>query len=517
MAELDRRTIDEIGVSGLVLMESAAQACVDAIMARYRERLGKGVVVVCGPGNNGGDGLVIGRILQGLEVFVELLVLQPPGGLGGDAATQLEAAVSLQMQPRLVELGDAGPLLDPATPWASRGLIVDALFGTGLSREVDGIAAQLVAAMAQARSAGVPVVAVDIPSGVHGGNGQALGAAVCADLCVSFAAAKTGHFQEPGRSLRGELVVADIGIPTDRWPEVCVPATWLLSEQTLRAALAEQPAAAHKGTFGHVLVVAGGPGKCGAARLCAEAALRAGAGLVTLAIAEGLPLDSLHELRPEVMVARVAGAPDGSFGAASRAPLLELLEGKDALAIGPGLGSSPATCSLVAKLFVAAACPAVFDADALNCLAVSELASRPPSLPRVLTPHPGELRRLLGWSAEQPVTDRLEAAREAARRYDAVVVLKGAGTVVADPPGRCSLNPTGNPGMATAGSGDVLTGVIAALLGRGSDAVLAATAGVYWHGLAGDIAARTEGQASLLAGDITASLGAAWREARQER
>jgi NAD(P)H-hydrate epimerase len=158
----------------------------------------------------------------------------------------------------------------------------------------------------------------------------------------------------------------------------------------------------------------------------------------------------------------------------------------------------------------------VFDADALNCLAVSELASRPPSLPRVLTPHPGELRRLLGWSAEQPVTDRLEAAREAARRYDAVVVLKGAGTVVADPPGRCSLNPTGNPGMATAGSGDVLTGVIAALLGRGLDAVLAATAGVYWHGLAGDIAARTEGQASLLAGDITASLGAAWREARPE-
>jgi len=278
----------------------------------------------------------------------------------------------------------------------------------------------------------------------------------------------------------------------------------------------ERPADGHKGTFGRVLVIAGSRNMSGAACLAGMGALRGGAGLVFVACPEGVQA-IVAGAEPCYQTIGLPENESGQLDASALAAAQALLSGKDALAIGPGLGSSPATCSLVAKLFVAAACPAVFDADALNCLAVSELASRPPSLPRVLTPHPGELRRLLGWSAEQPVTDRLEAAREAARRYDAVVVLKGAGTVVADPPGRCSLNPTGNPGMATAGSGDVLTGVIAALLGRGSDAVLAATAGVYWHGLAGDIAARTEGQASLLAGDITASLGAAWREARQER
>jgi NAD(P)H-hydrate epimerase len=515
MAELDRRTIEELGVNGLVLMEAAAGACVDVIMERYRERLGSGVVVLCGPGNNGGDGLAIGRLLQGLRVSVELLVLQPPGGLGGDAASQLHSAISLGMEPRLLDVGAAQMPAAIAEHWSSRGLIVDALFGTGLSRAVEGIGADLVAAMGQARSVGVPILSVDIPSGVHGGSGQPLGAAVAADLCVSFAAAKTGHFQEPGRSLRGELVVSDIGIPTDRWPDIVSQATRLLSEETLRLALAEQRPAAHKGSFGHVLVVAGGPGKCGAARLCAEAALRAGAGLVTLAIAEGLPLDSLHELRPEVMVARVPGAADGSFSLDSGPPLLELLESRDALAVGPGIGTSEATRSLVVELFVAASPPAVFDADALNCLAGSDLRQLRASSPRILTPHPGEVRRLLGRSETEPVTDRLGAARELARRYAAIAVLKGAGTVVAEPKGRCSVNPTGNAGMATAGTGDVLTGVIAALLGRGLDAVLAASAGVYWHGLAGDIAARGTGQPSLLAGDVIASLGMAWQEARQ--
>jgi len=515
MAELDRRTIQELGVPGVVLMESAAWACVSLILERYSARLGRGVVLLCGPGNNGGDGLAIGRRLKVQGVSVDLVLLQPQGGLSGDAAAQLDMAARMEMQPEILDLNGTAVSPELQQDWCGRGVIVDALFGTGLCRPVSGVAAQLVTAIHAARTAGVPVLSVDIPSGVHGGSGQTQGVAVAADLTVSFASAKTGHYQEPGRSLRGELVVADIGIPTHHWPEVTDGATRLLSNATLRQAMPTGPAAAHKGTFGHVLVVAGGPGKCGAARLCAEASLRGGAGLVTLAIPEGLPLDSLQDLRPEVMVERVSASADGSFSVTSSQRLLALCAERDALAVGPGLGCSEGTRALVAELFTAAVCPAVFDADALNCLADPDTPQLRSSFPRVLTPHPGELRRLLDWADSEPVTERLEAARELAERYDAVAVLKGAGTVVAQPDGSCRLNPTGNAGMATGGSGDVLTGVIAALLGRGLDAITAASAGVYWHGLAGDLAATQTGTPSLLAGDIKDSLAAAWQEAHQ--
>jgi len=517
MGELDRRTIEELGVPGLVLMESAAGACAALILERYGARVGRGVVVLCGPGNNGGDGLAIGRRLKVQGVSVDLVLLQPEPGLSGDAAAQLDMVRRMAMQPEILNPSD--PALPPEfqQDWHERGLIVDALFGTGLCRPVAGLAAQLVTAIETARAAGVPVLSVDIPSGVHGGSGQPQGVAVAADVTVSFASAKTGHYQEPGRGLRGDLVVADIGIPTHHWPEVTSQATRLLSKDTLRQAMPAGPAAAHKGTFGHVLVVAGSPGKCGAARLCAEAALRGGAGLVTLAIPEGLPLDSLQDLRPEVMVERVPGAADGSFSANSCQRLLELCAERDALAVGPGLGRSEGTRALVAELFTEAPCPAVFDADALNCLAELEATQARSSFPRILTPHPGELRRLLGRTESEPVTERLDAARELAGRYDAVAVLKGAATVVAQPDGRCRLNPTGNEGMATGGSGDVLTGVIAALLGRGLDAVTAASAGVYWHGLAGDLAAERCGTPSLLAGDIAACLAGAWQEAQRSQ
>jgi len=509
MAELDRRTIEEIGVPALVLMESAAWACAELVLERYSERLGSGVVVLCGPGNNGGDGLAIARRLSILGVPVEVVVLQPAGGLTGDAGIQLDIARRLELEIQPVDL--AGGQLSGSSCWSSRGVLVDALFGTGLCRPVTGVAAEVVEAMATARGAGVPVLAVDIPSGVDGGSGRPLGAAVDADLTVSFAAAKTGHFQEPGRSLRGELVVADIGIPIARWPEVTSDAVRLLTATSLQQALAQGPADGHKGTFGHVLVVAGGPGKCGAARLCAEAALRAGAGLVTLAVPASLPDDSLHELCPEVMVVRVQGDSAGAFSAQSLPELLQLIEARDALAIGPGIGTDEGTCAMVVGLWGAASCPAVFDADALNCLAAADLGEHSPAAARVLTPHPGELRRLLGRQDSDPVAERLEDARAVALRYGAVTVLKGAGTVVADLQGDCSIGSTGNVGMATAGSGDVLTGVVAALLGRGLLPEDAASAAVYWHGLAGDIAAESFGQPSLLAGDITKALAAAWK------
>ncbi len=509
MAELDRRTIEELGVPGLHLMEAAAVACVEEVTTRYSRFLAEGSLILCGPGNNGGDGLAIARLLGDQGYRVEVVLLRPAAGLTGDAATQLERSRQAGVTMRIVDLGKPALSLDEGTTLKRPGLVVDALFGTGLCRDLEGAAAELVGVIERWHDVGVPVLSVDIPSGVDGASGQVMGAAVAADLTVSFAAPKRGHYQEPGRSLRGELVIADIGIPSDRWPEVTADASTLLTSSCLFQSLPAASPASHKGSFGHVLVVAGGPGKCGAARLCAEAALRGGAGLVTLAIPEGLALDSLAQLRPEVMVERVPGSDGGSFSMESLASLIELCASRDVLAVGPGIGTNGSTRALIRELFASASLPGVFDADALNCL-VGKPAAHSPSYARIITPHPGEARRLiLGLDAAIPV-DRVDEALLLANFFGCVSVLKGAATVVAAPDGLSSVNPTGNVGMATAGSGDVLTGVVAALLARGASAFDAACGGVFWHGHAGDLAAHRMGGPALLAGDISENLGAAW-------
>jgi len=496
MAELDRRTIEEIGVPGLVLMESAAGAVVRALLETHGEQArDRGVIVVAGPGNNGGDGVAIARRLQGLGVPVKVVLVADPARVRGDARTQLDLAASMQVP---VEQFDEQP------EWSGAGVLVDALLGTGLDRDVTGPMASAIRAL---DTAGPPVVCVDIPSGIDGATGQERGCAVHADLTVTFAAAKQGHFIEPGRAHRGRLRIADIGIPVARFPDTTAPTLRLLGPSVL-APIEGAAREAHKGTFGHLLVIAGSPGKAGAARLCAEAALRAGAGLVTLAVPEHLPLDSLAQLAPEVMVERVPGSPQGAFDESSRQALDELLVRRDAVALGPGLGTDPGTVALVRSLYAQAEQPMVLDADGLNALgdAVPVLDE---GLVRVLTPHPGEMARLTGTNTATLAPRRVPAARELAVASGAVVVLKGAGTIIAAPDSCCWLNPTGNPGMGTAGSGDVLTGMLGALLARGRDAVSAATAAVYWHGLAGDVAAARAGESSLLARDLSATLGSA--------
>ena len=492
MAEMDRRTIEDLGVPGLVLMESAAGAVVRALLARFPDAARQGVGVVAGPGNNGGDGVAIARRLHGLGIPTRVLLCADPARLRGDAAPQL-AQARAQDVPVTVVTDSAQLTLDGPGVW------VDALLGTGLGRDVDGLFAAAIDAL---NADGAPVVAVDIPSGIDGATGQVRGRAVQADVTVTFAAAKIGQFSEPGRSHRGHLVVADIGIPASRFGDLVAGSPRLVSD----VASSLRPRAGHKGTFGHLLVVAGSTGKAGAARLTAEAALRAGAGLVTLAVPSDLPSDSLAELAPEVMVERVPAA-DGHFGAQSLAPVLELLESRDALALGPGLGTADATVAFARALYEAASVPAVVDADALNALARGGIPRAASA--RVLTPHPGEMGRLQSTTARALNQDRLGSARALAGSSGAVVVLKGAGTVVAAPDGSSSINASGNPGMGTAGSGDVLTGVIGALLAGGAVPAAAARRGVAWHGRAGDHAAALTGEASLLASDITAALGAA--------
>ncbi|MCP4867535.1 MAG: NAD(P)H-hydrate dehydratase [Proteobacteria bacterium] len=498
MAELDRRTIQDLGVPGLVLMESAAWACCEVLLERYRDRLEGGVCIVCGPGNNGGDGLAMARRLHLLGVSVEVTLLTRVSRLQGDAATQAELAQNVGVTLR--EAPGSEPLGFAIRKWPVCGVLVDALLGTGLTREVEGVFAEAIDAMARARAAGVPVLAVDIPSGVSGTTGQVHATAVAADVTVTFAALKLGHVLYPGRGRCGDLVKADIGIPAERWLDLIPDIAHLLDASALADALPPGAPDGHKGTFGHLLVAAGGPGKTGAARLCAEAALKAGAGLVTLALPVGLDVPGLA---PEIMVERYADAD----------ALLALAHARSAVAVGPGLGTEASTVELVGRLYAELTVPAVFDADALNGLAETE--SWPdPSAARVLTPHPGEMARLMTSPWSELSARRVAAARQLASEAAATVVLKGAGTIVAQPGGAVFVNPTGNPGMATAGSGDVLTGVVGGLLARGLPSSTAAGAAVWWHGRAGDRAAAALGEPTLTAGDLITWLGEAWADAR---
>jgi len=504
MAELDRRTIEEVGVPGSVLMESAATACVQVLLESFRAQTADGVSVLCGPGNNGGDGLAIARQLAQQGIEVDVLMLGPADRLRGDAATQAERARACGLSLQALD-----------EPWKARGVLVDALFGTGLARTIDGVAAHAIEALNESHRNGTPVLSVDIPSGISGSSGARLGSAVHADITVSFHAAKRGHFLYPGREHRGELVVADIGIPAERWPGLTANALRLLDGASLAQRLPRGPETSHKGSFGHVLVAAGGPGKAGAARLCAEAALRAGAGLVTLALPEALAPDSVAEMAPEVMIERIPGTSDGCLSPASADALVELAATRQALAIGPGIGTAEETRKAVLDVLERVEVPHVVDADALNCLAAAGLPTHANKAERVLTPHPGEMRRLLRLPEDQPLVDRLSAVRQLAREGRSVALLKGASSLVADPEGTIWLNATGNPGMATAGSGDVLTGMIGALLARGLGGSEAATTGALWHGLAGDHAARVLGQPSMMASDILTQLGPSWLAASQ--
>jgi len=500
MAELDERTVRLLGIPGPALMESAAWACVSVAIEEFGEVLGHGVVVVCGLGSNGGDGLAIARRLYGLGVDVEVVLVGRAAGLSEAAQMQWASANALGIALR--EAPGEEPLAFASRSWTQKGLVVDAVFGTGLSRPVVGVWASAVAAMATAQSAGVPVLSVDLPSGVDATTGVVHGIAVRADLTVTFASPKLGHFLQPGRQYVGRLVAADIGIPVRHWMDLHSSAARLVGPADLLGAVPPGNPDAHKGTFGHLLVVAGSPGMSGAARLCVDAALRSGAGLVTLAVPESLDLSGIVA---EAMVVRI---PEGVWGAAK---ILELLETRDALVVGPGLGTGPETIFMARQLFSEAQVPAVFDADAINALVAAPPDQLTPAGQRVLTPHPGEFSRLVNATWQDLAHRRVEVAEEVARRLTSTVLLKGASSLIVDPEGHLLVNPTGNPGMATAGTGDVLSGVVGALLARGVPAPEAAAAAAWWHGLAGDLASFAIGEPSLVAGDLVDHLGPAWR------
>ena len=496
MRELDRQTIEEIGLPGMVLMENAGRATVDLMQRVFGPVAGRTVCVFAGPGNNGGDGLVIARTVHGLGAFPFIFLLVRPDQLQGDAARNFAIASALRLpcqvfdQPgRIPALLDTVLTLNRMHPVHS---LVDALFGTGLTRPVEGHFLDAINCLNSLReNNSLPVVAVDLPSGLNSDTGAVLGGAVQADLTVTYAQPKPGHYHHGGPQV-GRVERVDIGIPAK-----------LVARAGLRGAtldgatidlLDERRKDVHKGTNGHLLIVAGSEGKTGAALLCGRGALRCGTGLVSFAVP--------RDLNPGFEVAS-AETMSIALPASSRWLSVEdydlikaAAEGKHSLVLGPGLGTEPVTAELVVRLYTKNPLPQVVDADALNILAAHPEVIRRPAGPRVFTPHPGEMARLLGSTVAAVQSDRLAAAQwlndlAGEGLPPLVTVLKGAGTVVASVQGRWAINTSGNPGMGTGGMGDVLSGVIGGLLAQGYPPWNAACLGVYLHGHAADRIART--------------------------
>lgn len=505
MRELDRRAMDELGIPGPVLMENAGRGAADLIGARYGDAFPGPLLILAGKGNNGGDGFVIARHLRNRGWRVTTLVLAQENTIQGDAAVNL--AILKKSGALLRFAADRASLNLELAALPSLRLVVDALFGTGLASDVSGHQA---AAIHWLNGCGAPVVAVDIPSGVDAGSGRLLGPAVRADLTVTFAFPKIGHVLHPGAAMVGELAVVDIGIPT-AFSAACVDDALVWVDAAAAAELVPpRPLAGHKGTFGHLLVIAGSSGKVGAAALAAAGGLRSGAGLVTVATSAAAHTALAAQLT-EAMSEALPEA-DGALAASALARIEGLLAGKAAIALGPGLGLAEPTTNLVRRLVASLSLPLVLDADGLGALIgdLSPLSKRRAGN-TILTPHPGEMARLCGLSVAEIEADRVGVARDFALRQRVVLVLKGARTVVAAPDGSIFINGSGNPGLAAGGMGDVLTGLIGGLLAQGLTPVEAAVLGVYLHGAAGDRLCAAMGDAGLTAGDLARELPAARR------
>ena len=495
MQALDRRTIMEARVPSLTLMERAGAGTTDFIQRRFGPIDGKRVTIVCGKGNNGGDGLVVARLLRRLRASVTVVMLASPAELSRDATTMYRrwlrvGGASATNRLQSFEQGQA--------LFTKSDVLVDALFGTGLSAPLAGIHREAVRLMNDARR---PIVAVDMPSGIHADDGTVLGDAVKAAATVTFGLPKLGLYLGAGIDHAGLIHVVDIGIPA-AYVEQTDSRTLLITKEFVKAALPARAASAHKGTFGHAGILAGSVGKTGAAALAAKAALRTGAGLVTV----GVPASVNDVLEAKLLEAMTLPLPETkarTLGRAAFDRIVAFIQARTAVAIGPGLSTHPETVEVVQSLMKQLDRPSVLDADALNALASRASLLTECKTPPILTPHPGEMARLEVDATPQSVNaDRLGTARRFARERGVFVVLKGARTVVARPDGVLMICPTGNPGMATAGTGDALTGMLVSLLAQGVPSWEAACAASYLHGAAGDLAAARLGSAGMIAGDL---------------
>ena len=500
MREADRRTIEDIGIPSMVLMENAGRQVVATLESTFETLADMRVAVLCGPGSNGGDGFVVARTLLQRSVDVDVFLVGQRSDLKGDARTNLQILSNLGVD--VVEIRDAAAWELHGTSVLGTDLVVDALFGTGFRPPLAGLAETIAQDL---NASPTPVVAIDLPSGLSADTPDVQGPAVHATLTVTLGAPKLPLVLPPAEALAGSLVIADIGIPRTVVDQVDGPWVEILTRESMRPLVEPRANDSHKGDYGRILIVSGSRGKTGAAYLSAMAALRSGAGLVTVATpASCVPI--IASLGAEFMTEPLDETADGAMAFEALERVLDF--DADIIAVGPGLGRAPSTAAFVHGLIERAGVPLVVDADALNAFAgeADRLVGRE-DVDLIITPHPGEMARLVGLPVDEVQKHRLDVARDFATGHRLHVVLKGHRTIVATPEGRAFINLTGNPGMATAGSGDVLTGMIAGWSGQLLDAETACKLAVYLHGLAGDLAEADEGEVALVAGDLIDRLG----------
>jgi ADP-dependent NAD(P)H-hydrate dehydratase / NAD(P)H-hydrate epimerase len=490
MSAVDRYAIQTIGIPGAVLMESAGRSVYAEIRRDIPETMRVKIAVVCGPGNNGGDGFVIARYLTLSDASVDLFLIGAAEPKTEDSRRNLKIVRTMGLEPK--------------NEWnnAKYDLIVDALFGIGLERDVREPFASVIRSM---NENGAPIYAVDIPSGLNADTGEVMGAAICAEKTITFGFPKKGFYLNEGPDLCGEVRIADISLKDEWLEKVDSSSIYLTESSDVNTWFPKRKKKSHKNANGHVLVLAGSPSKSGAAVLAAQSALRAGAGLVTLAT----PKAAHTIVKRQLIEAMSVPLPSDDEGRLEMAALTELekaTKGKQVIVMGPGLEPHDGLSEFLSKYIEMADLPVVLDASGLTAFgnSIVQLGARLQNM--ILTPHPGEMAGLIGSTAKEVQKNRIEVARDFSAKTSAIVVLKGANTVIALPNGEVWINPTGNPAMATAGTGDVLAGIIGSYIAQGLSLEHAAIAGVFHHGLAGDRAANHIGPKGIIASDLISEL-----------
>ncbi|MBW2099946.1 MAG: NAD(P)H-hydrate dehydratase [Deltaproteobacteria bacterium] len=495
MQEIDRQTIHSFGIPGRVLMENAGRGATRFLFEEFQALAIKKVGVAAGHGNNGGDGFVIARYLAQKGIKVTVYLFASRSMVKGDAAANLNLLDPLNVD--ILEIPDPKAFEHYKASMTRQDIWVDAILGTGLKSDVKAYFKQIIDVI---NSLNKPVFAVDIPSGLNSNTGKPCGTCIRAQATATFAFAKTGHLLFPGADYTGKLKIVDIGIPPYIAGRIG-PKYQLLTPEGVSTCFQQRAFDTHKGITGHVLILAGSTGKTGAAAMTAMAAMRTGAGLVTLGIPKSLnPIIESQVI--EAMTCPLAETPEGMLDDSSFDTIMSLLSDKKSLALGPGLGTSRQTKKIVHGLILESTVPLVIDADGLNCLAGNLQVLKERKAEIILTPHPGEMARLMDSTPQFIQENRITCARDFAENFDLIVVLKGARTLIAHPDGKIFINPTGNPGMASGGMGDVLTGIIAALIAQGHSSESAAHAAVYLHGAAADTLAESTGPFGFLASDV---------------
>jgi hydroxyethylthiazole kinase-like uncharacterized protein yjeF len=496
MQELDRKAIETYRIPGIVLMENAGRGAAEVISSSFPEIHKKKIAIIAGKGNNGGDGFVIARYLLNQGIYVRVYLLTDPKGLRGDAETNF--GIFHRMKGEVVSVPSSKDYIKVKKDLEKFDILVDGIFGTGLDAEVRGYYREVIDHLNTLQR---PMVAIDIPSGLDADTGKPLGTAIRASLTVTFGLPKIGHLIPPGLDYVGKVKVIDIGIPKRLVEEEKIPTYLLEKEEIQRWLSVPRNPDTHKGDYGHLLVIAGSVGKTGAAVMACQAALRMGAGLVTLAIPKSL--NAIMEMKlTEVMTEPLPETPKQTLSLRAFSTIVRLCENKRAVIIGPGLGTLKETQSLILKLIRTLDLPIILDADGLTAL-----ATQPKTLPiknrsLMLTPHPGEMARLVRSQVKEVLEDRVGLSRNFSQSQHVHLILKGHPTLISTPKGEVYINPTGNPGMASGGTGDVLTGMIGGLVCQGFDILPSLQIAVYLHGMAGDEGAREMGEKSLIATDI---------------